>query len=84
MQLQRQSCAIYVYFKGFRKGFSFSAWFSGHTCTLKLFFKIVRRKVVTVSNGLDVVTHETYDNSCRSDSVHAFIHSKPVGNCNDV
>lgn len=37
-----------------------------------------------MSNGLDVVTHVTYENSCRSDSVHASIHSEPVGNHNDV
>jgi hypothetical protein len=64
--------------------FSFSAWFSDHTCALKLLFKIVRRKVATVNNGLDGVTHETCDNSFRSDSVHASIRSEPVGNCNNV
>lgn len=71
-------------FKGFNKGFSFSAWFSDDTYTLKGLFKIVRRKVETVGNGLDGVLHEIYDNSCRSDSVHANIHSEPVRNRNDV
>ena len=84
MQLHRPSGTIQIHFKGFRKGFSFSAWFSDHTCTPKLLFRFVRRKVAIVSNGLDGVTHETYDNSYRSESVPAYIHSEPVGNYNDV